>query len=82
MKKFFLYAIAALAFLVSCTEEVDTSSRYVFKEETISSYLEKHAQYSEYYRLLNEVLVSNISETKIMDVFEYTKKESDGEDKD
>ena len=32
MKKFFLYAIAALAFLVSCTEEVDTSSRYVFKE--------------------------------------------------
>lgn len=25
---------------------------------------------------------SNISETKIMDVFEYTKKESDGEDKD
>ena len=65
MKKFFLYAIAALAFLVSCTEEVDTSSRYVFKEETISSYLEKHAQYSEYYRLLNEVLVSNISETNV-----------------
>ena len=65
MKKFFLYAIAALAFLVSCTEEVDTSSRYVFKEETISSYLEKHPQYSEYYRLLNEVLVSNISETNV-----------------
>ena len=46
MKKYFLSAIAALTFLASCTEEIDTSSRYVFKEETISSYLEKHEQYS------------------------------------
>ena len=65
MKKYFLSAIAALTFLASCTEEIDTSSRYVFKEETISSYLEKHEQYSEYVRLLNEVLVSDISETNV-----------------
>ena len=65
MKKYFLYALAAMTFMVSCTEEIDTSSRYVFKEETIISYLSKHEQYSEYYRLLNEELVSSISETTV-----------------
>ena len=65
MKKYLLYAIAAIALMVSCKEEVDTSSRYVFKEETISSYLAKHPQYSEYYRLLGEIPVSKISDTKV-----------------
>ena len=66
MRKHLLYAIAAIALIMaSCTEEIDTSARYVFKEETITSYLSKHEQYSEYYRLLGEVMVSNISETNV-----------------
>ena len=65
MRKSLLYAIAAITFMVSCTEDVDTSSRYVFKEETIASYLEKHEQYSEYLRLLSDALVSDISETSV-----------------
>ena len=66
MKKYLLYALAVTCLIIaSCTEEIDTSSRYVFKEETISSYLEKHDQYSEYYRLLGEVLVSKISDTNV-----------------
>ena len=65
MRKYLLYAVAAVTFMVSCTEEIDTSARYVFKEETIASYLEKHEQYSDYFRLLNEVAVSDISETTV-----------------
>ena len=66
MRKYLLYVLAAIALvMVGCTEDVDTSSRYVFKEETVSSYLEKHEQYSEYFRLLGEVMVSNISATTV-----------------
>ena len=52
--------------LTGCTENIDTSARYVFKEETINSYLSKHEQYSEYYRLLGEVKVSKVSETNVL----------------
>jgi len=66
MRKSFLYAFALVALMAaSCTEDVDTSARYVFKEETITSYLEKHEQYSEYLRLLGEVNVSKISDTNV-----------------
>ena len=66
MKKclFCALAIAAMA-LVGCKEDIDTSARYVFKEETIKSYLDKHDQYSEFVRLLGEVQVSGISETSV-----------------
>lgn len=66
MKKYLLSVIAIVALaMASCTEDVDTSSRYVFKEETIAGYLGKHDQYSEYYRLLGEVMVSGISKTNV-----------------
>ena len=66
MRKHLLYAFATFILVVAaCKEEVDTSARYVFKEETITSYLEKHEQYSEYFRLLGEVMVSDISETSV-----------------
>lgn len=66
MRKHLISVLAALTLvLASCTEDIDTSARYVFKEETLASYLEKHNQYSEYYRLLGEVLVSKISETNV-----------------
>ena len=57
MKRIKLFlSVAVLISIIGCKEEVDTSSRYVFKEETISSYLEKHSQYSEYYELMAHVL--------------------------
>ena len=66
MKKGLLYAFSIVALVVTgCTEQVDTSARYVFTEETITSYLEKHDQYSEYLRLLGEVAVSPITETNV-----------------
>ena len=52
-------------FVVGCTEEVDTSARYVFTERTIASYLDDHQQYSEYVRLLKEQKVSDVSETSV-----------------
>lgn len=51
--------------LVSCTEDIDTSARYVFKERTIASYLDDHEQFSEYVRLLKEQSVSDVSETSV-----------------
>ena len=66
MRKRLIHALFVLALaLTACTEDIDTSSRYVFKEETIASYLEKHEQYSEYFRLLGEVMVSKISNTNV-----------------
>ena len=51
-------AIFAMALAVtSCKENIDTSARYVFKFNTILSYLEKHEAYSEYVDLLNRVAV-------------------------
>ena len=66
MKKFLFYtfAIASLV-MAGCKEDIDTSSRYVFKEETITGYLNKHDQYSEYARLLGEVAVSKVSSTTV-----------------
>ena len=59
-------AILAMALAVtSCKENIDTSARYVFKFNTILSYLEKHEAYSEYVDLLNKVAVSEISDTKV-----------------
>lgn len=66
MKKGLLYLFSIIVLVTTgCKEEIDTSSRYVFREETISSYLEKHEQYSEYFRLLGEVLVSPVSATNV-----------------
>ena len=66
MKKYLLHILAIVVLvIVGCTEEIDTSARYVFQEETISSYLSKHDQYSEYFRLLGEVTVSGKSKTNV-----------------
>ncbi len=47
MNKKAFVAFLCAASLLSCTEEIDSSMRYVFKENTAAGYLEKHAQYSE-----------------------------------
>ena len=65
MKPHFFALIASVLLFVSCTENIDMSDRYTFKEETITSYLEKHEQYSEYLRILGEVKVSRRSESTL-----------------
>ena len=64
MKRFFFITLAMVLFL-SCTEEIDTSSRYVFIDKTITQYLESKEYYSEYVKLLNEVPVSDFSKTTL-----------------
>ena len=60
-----LFFISCLLLAVACTEEVDTSARYVFRERTIAGYLEDHQQFSEYVRLLKEQPVSDVTETTV-----------------
>ena len=61
-RSIFLTAIL-LVLLSSCTESIDTTSRYVFKEHTAASYLEAHDDYSQYVELLKQVRVSLRSQT-------------------
>lgn len=58
--------MSAAILMISCKENIDMSNRYTFKEETIASYLEKHEQYSEYVKLLNDVNVSPRSESTVL----------------
>lgn len=58
-------ALVALVAFTACKENIDTSARYVFKYNTVLSYLEKHEVYSEYVDLLKKVNVSEVSDTKV-----------------
>lgn len=60
-----LIGVCLLVLFSACTEEIDTSARYVFKERTIASYLEDHQQFSEYVRLLKEQPISQASKTSV-----------------
>ena len=57
-----IIALFALC-LIGCTEDIDMSARYVFKERVITDYLKDHEEYSEYVKLLYEVPVSTMSKT-------------------
>jgi hypothetical protein len=57
MRKLIL-TLATLLFFISCTEDIDTSARYVFTEYTVASYLEAHEDYSQYVELTKYVPVS------------------------
>ena len=65
VRKFIPCIIAALALLLSCKEEIDSSARYVFIEQTVLSYLEKHDSYSEYVKLLQQVPISTRSKSTV-----------------
>ena len=67
-----LYSKAAITlamgtlFLMGCKENIDESARYVFKEETIISYMEKHPEaYSEYLEVLKNTPVSEVSKSTV-----------------
>ena len=57
--------IVALLLICGCSEEVDTSARYVFKYDTVLSYLQKHEAYSEYAGLLRKVNIGKYSSSKV-----------------
>ena len=65
MKVRHLLLLTCLVLMAACKEEVDTSARYVFKDYTVFSYLEKFPQYSEYATLLGEVKASSITQTTL-----------------
>ena len=60
-----LLAAAILFFCWGCTENIDTSARYVFTSDCAMSYLEKHDTYSEYVKLLNTTPISIRSKSTI-----------------
>ena len=65
-KVFYTSIVAFFALcMIGCSEDVDESARYVFKERTIVDYLKEHEEYSEYVKLLYEVPVSEVSETTV-----------------
>lgn len=65
MRKLILTLTTISLILCSCTEDVDTSARYVFSEYTIASYLEKHEVYSQYLELTKLVPVSGRSRSSV-----------------
>ena len=65
MRKYIL-SLATLLFLIcSCSEEIDTSARYVFTDYTVASYLEAHSEYSQYLELTKLVPVSGKSQSSV-----------------
>ena len=60
-----LFVAMSLSF-VACQENIDMSNRYTFTEETITDYLVRHEQYSEYVKILGEVNVSRRSESTLL----------------
>ncbi len=64
--RLYVIFVTAVLALIGCTEEVDESNRYVFKEETLISYMEKHADtYSEYLDVLKNTPVSEVSQSTL-----------------
>ena len=59
-----IMAVFTLA-IVGCTEELDDSCRYVFKERTITDYLNAHEQYSDFCDLLKRVPASKLTQTTL-----------------
>ena len=65
MRKLILSLSALFLVICSCTENIDTSARYVFKEHTVASYLEAHADYSQYVELTKLVPMSGRSKSSV-----------------
>lgn len=63
MRKLFFSLTALLLMVCACSEQIDTSSRYVFQYHTIASYLESHPVYSGYVDLLKKVKINPYKET-------------------
>ena len=65
MRKLILTLTTLLFIISSCTEDIDTSARYVFNEYTVASYLDSHSDYSKYVELAKLVPVSGRSKSSV-----------------
>ena len=68
MKKFvfgFILSVLAASLFIGCSEDIDMSERYVFKEKTITDYLKAHEEYSEYVKMLYCTPLSGMSKTTV-----------------
>ena len=65
MRRKLLLLFFLVFWISACTEHVDTSARYVFRDKTIVDYLASHDEYSQYLELLGEVPVSRASKTTL-----------------
>ena len=65
MRKLVLTLTTLFLIICSCTENIDTSARYVFTEYTVASYLEAHSDYSQYLELTKLVPVSKRSSSSV-----------------
>ncbi len=65
MRKLILSLTTLFFIICSCTEDIDTSARYVFTEYTVASYLEAHPDYSQYLELTKLVPVSGRSRSSV-----------------
>ena len=63
MRKLFFSLTALLLMVCACSEQIDDSTRYVFKYYTVASYLEAHPVYSQYVDLLKKVKINPYKET-------------------
>ena len=64
MKRYF-FIVALTCLLVACKENIDMSNRYVFKEHTITSYLETRPENSDFLQLLYQVKISKRSNSTV-----------------
>ena len=60
-----LSIVAELGLLISCSETINTSQRYVFKDHTVLSYMLQHDSYSSYVDLLKQVPISPQSKSSV-----------------
>lgn len=61
-----LLAVLGFGFvLTSCTEDIDTSNRYTFTGETCTDYIANHEDFSEFYRLIKKVPLSDYSKSSV-----------------
>ena len=64
MKRIVLFFLT-MTILLGCSEDVNTSARYVFTDRTIWDYLSSHEQYSQYCSLLEKTPASELTLTTI-----------------
>ena len=61
--------IALCCLFAACSEDVDISNRYVFRDQTILDYLKMHPDtYSQYVQLLHLVPMSKVSQTTVAQI--------------
>lgn len=64
LKNLLLAAALPLLFY-ACSEDVDTSDRYVFQFDLALTYLEKHPAYSQYVELIKQTPASQVSQSTV-----------------